>query len=114
MGACPGLQIYTPLLPDLQRAVPLVGMSGSDSASLDNMLELLLAGGMDLFRAMRLLIPPAGRGMRRCQMRCGHSMSLTHGIWSPGMALRGSIEQRSACCLQSRQKWLTPSALRAH
>ncbi|MFV1983983.1 MAG: glutamate synthase large subunit [Thiohalomonadales bacterium] len=38
---------------------PLVSMSGSDSNSLDNMLEALLAGGMDVFRAMRLLIPPA-------------------------------------------------------
>ena len=32
---------------------------GSDSSSLDNMLELFLAGGMDLYRAMRLLMPPA-------------------------------------------------------
>ena len=38
---------------------PLVSMSGSDSNSLDNMLEALLAGGMDIFRAMRLLVPPA-------------------------------------------------------
>ena len=38
---------------------PLVSMSGSDSNSMDNMLEALLAGGMDIFRAMRLLIPPA-------------------------------------------------------
>jgi len=38
---------------------PLVSMTGSDSNSLDNMLEALLAGGMDIFRAMRLLIPPA-------------------------------------------------------
>ena len=49
----------SPLLPDLQEAAPFVGQSGSDSSSLDNMLELLLAGGMDLFRAMRLLMPPA-------------------------------------------------------
>ncbi|AAV81915.1 glutamate synthase large subunit [Idiomarina loihiensis] len=55
-------KFQTPLLPDLQDAKPLVGLSGSDSASLDNMLELLLAGGMDLFRAMRLLIPPAWQG----------------------------------------------------
>jgi len=55
-------KLQTPLLPDLQDAVPIVGMTGSDSASLDNMLELLLAGGMDLFRAMRLLIPPAWQG----------------------------------------------------
>ncbi|GAA5215980.1 glutamate synthase large subunit [Corallincola platygyrae] len=49
----------SPLLPDLQDAAPFVNESGSDSSSLDNMLELFLAGGMDLFRAMRLLIPPA-------------------------------------------------------
>ncbi len=49
----------SPLLPDLPEAAPFVSSSGSDSASLDNMLELLLAGGMDIFRAMRLLIPPA-------------------------------------------------------
>ncbi|KXS35296.1 MAG: glutamate synthase subunit alpha [Idiomarina sp. T82-3] len=55
-------KFHSPLLPDLQQAAPLVGQSGSDSASLDNMLELLLAGGMDLFRAMRLLIPPAWQG----------------------------------------------------
>ncbi|MGL1957747.1 MAG: glutamate synthase large subunit [Colwellia sp.] len=49
----------SPLLPDLKDAAPFVGQTGSDSSSLDNMLELLLAGGMDLYRAMRLLMPPA-------------------------------------------------------
>lgn len=49
----------SPLLPDLQTAAPFVNTEGSDSSSLDNMLELFLAGGMDLFRAFRLLIPPA-------------------------------------------------------
>ncbi len=49
----------SPLLPDLQDAAPFVNESGSDSSSLDNMLELFLAGGMDQFRAMRLLMPPA-------------------------------------------------------
>ena len=49
----------SPLLPDLQDAAPFVNESGSDSSSLDNMLELFLAGGMDFFRAMRLLMPPA-------------------------------------------------------
>lgn len=43
----------------LEEAWPLVSQSGSDSMSLDNMLEALLAGGADYFRAMRLLIPPA-------------------------------------------------------
>ena len=49
----------TRLLPDMAALRPLVNMHGSDSSSLDNMLEVLVMGGMDLFRAMRLLIPPA-------------------------------------------------------
>lgn len=52
-------KFVSPLLPDLQSAAPFVNETGSDSSSLDNMLELLLQGGMDLFRAMRLLVPPA-------------------------------------------------------
>ncbi|CCW30628.1 Glutamate synthase (NADPH) large chain [Xenorhabdus nematophila F1] len=49
----------TPLIPDLYTAAPFVNETGSDSSSLDNMLELFLNGGMDLIRAMRLLVPPA-------------------------------------------------------
>ena len=49
----------SPLLPDMDEAAPFVNTTGSDSSALDNMLELFLAGGMDLFRAFRLLIPPA-------------------------------------------------------
>lgn len=49
----------SPLIPDLQDAAPFVNEYGSDSSALDNMLELFLAGGMGLFRAFRLLIPPA-------------------------------------------------------
>ncbi len=47
------------LLPNLRDVEPLVNRTGSDSSSLDNMLELLLVGGMDLFRAARMLVPPA-------------------------------------------------------
>ena len=36
-----------------------VSATGSDSCALDNMLESLVMGGLDLFHAMRLLIPPA-------------------------------------------------------
>jgi len=58
-------RFQTPLLPDLQDAAPFVNESGSDSSSLDNMLELFLAGGMDLYRAMRLLMPPAWQNSPR-------------------------------------------------
>ncbi|OPX54501.1 glutamate synthase (NADPH) large subunit [Oceanospirillum multiglobuliferum] len=37
----------------------VVNTTGSDSSSMDNMLEVLLTGGMDLFKAVRLMIPPA-------------------------------------------------------
>ena len=56
-------KFHSELLPELQALTPLVSMSGSDSMSLDNMLEVLLAGGMDIFRAMRLLLPPAWHNM---------------------------------------------------
>ncbi|MFC5578852.1 glutamate synthase large subunit [Lysobacter niabensis] len=42
---------------------PVIGTDGSDSQSLDNMLELLQAGGMDLLKAMRILIPPATQSL---------------------------------------------------
>jgi glutamate synthase (NADPH/NADH) large chain len=53
-----GHKFETDELP-MEKVRPLVSMTGSDSNSLDNMLEALMAGGMDIFRAMRVLIPPA-------------------------------------------------------
>ena len=52
-------KLRSDVLPELPELTPLVSQSGSDSMSLDNMLEVLMSGGMDLFRAMRMLIPPA-------------------------------------------------------
>ncbi|MEJ5209131.1 glutamate synthase large subunit [Denitratimonas sp. CY0512] len=49
---------HTPAL-DLRELQPPISMHGSDSQSMDNMVELLLAGGMDLLCAMRILVPPA-------------------------------------------------------
>ena len=52
-------KLRSDVLPEVTELQPLVSQSGSDSMSLDNMLELLIAGGIDIFRAMRMLIPPA-------------------------------------------------------
>ncbi len=49
----------SPLLPNLSDIAPVVNTTGSDSSSMDNMLELLTTGGMSLFRAIRMMIPPA-------------------------------------------------------
>ena len=58
-----GPLLSTALLPDLAEALPLVSSGGSDSQSLDNMLEVLLLGGLDPLHAMRLLMPPAWHGL---------------------------------------------------
>ncbi|HEX7340823.1 MAG TPA: glutamate synthase large subunit [Rhodanobacteraceae bacterium] len=39
-------------------------MTGSDSQSLDGVLELLLAGGKDMLEAVRMLVPPAWRAQQ--------------------------------------------------
>lgn len=54
-----GAKFATDLIENMDDVRPLVGLAGSDSSSMDNMLEALLAGGVDIFRAMRLLVPPA-------------------------------------------------------
>jgi glutamate synthase (NADPH) large chain len=53
----------SPLLPQLAEVQPLVSLTGSDSQSLDNMLEVLLMGGLDALHSMRLLMPPAWHGL---------------------------------------------------
>ncbi|MDH5378730.1 MAG: glutamate synthase large subunit, partial [Gammaproteobacteria bacterium] len=53
-----GHKFETPNLP-MEDIRPVVSLTGSDSNSLDNMLEALMAGGMDIFRAIRHLVPPA-------------------------------------------------------
>ncbi len=54
-----GAKFATDLIENMDDVRPLVGQTGSDSSSMDNMLEALLAGGVNMFRAMRLLVPPA-------------------------------------------------------
>jgi glutamate synthase (NADPH/NADH) large chain len=47
------------LIPNMADIRPIVSTTGSDSMSLDNMLEALVMGGSNLFRSLRLLVPPA-------------------------------------------------------
>lgn len=51
--------------PELDSMRPIVSFDGSDSASLDNMLEFLIRAGMDFFQAIRLLIPPAWQNISK-------------------------------------------------
>jgi len=47
---------------DLEKLWPLIGDGNSDSATLDNCLELLIAGGYSLPHALMLMIPEAWAG----------------------------------------------------
>ncbi|KAF1694475.1 glutamate synthase large subunit [Pseudoxanthomonas daejeonensis] len=48
---------------DIAELEPVISMHGSDSQSLDNMLELLVSGGMELIQALRILVPPATQSL---------------------------------------------------
>ncbi len=92
------------LLPDIQAIQPLVSSTGSDSCSLDNMLEVLLFGGMDVFRAMRLLTPPAWQNVETmdADLRAFyeyHSMHMEPWDGPAGIVL---TDGRYACCVLDR------------
>ena len=97
-------QFKVPALPELAELSPLVSVEGSDSCSLDNMLEVLLAGGMDAFQAMRLLIPPAWQKARNPDpdlqaFYSYHSMSMEPWDGPVGIVL---TDGRYAACILDR------------
>ena len=49
----------SPRIPKIQQFKELVNETGSDSSALDNMIEILINGGVKLFRAIRMVMPPA-------------------------------------------------------
>lgn len=46
-------------IPEITQLEPIVAQQGSDSSTLDNMLEVLVMGGLSPIKALRLLKPPA-------------------------------------------------------
>ena len=92
------------LLPNLDSLAPLVNVTGSDSSSMDNMLELLLAGGMDLFRAVRMVVPPAWQNMETmdADLRSFYEFNSMHMEAWDGPAGIVLTEGRYAVCLLDR------------
>ncbi|MDA3921314.1 MAG: glutamate synthase large subunit [Salinisphaera sp.] len=89
-------------LPDLESILPLVSMNGSDSCSLDNMLEILLAGGMDIFYAMRLLMPPAWQNVDYMSpdMRAFYEYNSMHmEPWDGPAGIVLTDGRHAACCM---------------
>ena len=98
-----GHKFESPHIP-MEDVRPLVSMSGSDSNSLDNMLEALLAGGMDMFRAMRLLIPPAWQNVENmdASLRAFYEYNSMHMEPWDGPAGIVMTDGRYAACSMDR------------
>ncbi|MEH6582218.1 MAG: glutamate synthase large subunit [Halioglobus sp.] len=94
----------TEKLPNIRDIAPLVNRTGSDSSSLDNMLELLLTGGVDMPRALRMLIPPAWQNIESIDPDLKafyeyHSMHMEPWDGPAGVVL---TDGRYAVCLLDR------------
>ncbi|WP_455209898.1 glutamate synthase large subunit [Kaarinaea lacus] len=98
-----GHKFETPHIP-MEQVRPLVSMTGSDSNSLDNMLEALLAGGIDIFRAMRLLIPPAWQNISNldADLRAFYEYNSMHMEPWDGPAGIVLTDGRHAACTMDR------------
>ena len=104
----------TPLIPDLQALAPLVNTTGSDSSSLDNMLEVLTTGGIELPRALRMLIPPAWQNIEGMDpdLKAFYQYNAMHMEPWDGPAGIVLTDGRYACCLLDRNglrpaRWVT-------
>src|ERR1700691_5944327 len=94
----------SPVLPDLTDILPLVSLTGSDSQSLDNMLELLLMGGLDPMHAMRMLVPPAWQSVDMIDpdLKAFYEYYATHMEPWDGPAGIVLTDGRYACCTLDR------------
>ncbi|MDP8984090.1 MAG: glutamate synthase large subunit [Pseudomonadota bacterium] len=94
----------SPVLPDLTDVLPVVSLTGSDSQSLDNMLELLLVGGLDPMHALRLLMPPAWQSVDMIDpdLKAFYEYYSTHMEPWDGPAGIVVTDGRYACCTLDR------------
>jgi glutamate synthase (NADPH/NADH) large chain len=94
----------TDRLPNIRDIAPLVNRTGSDSSSLDNMLDVLLTGGVDMARALRMLVPPAWQNIESMDPDLKafyeyHSMHMEPWDGPAGIVL---TDGRYAVCLLDR------------
>ncbi|MBA4243965.1 MAG: glutamate synthase large subunit [Pseudomonas sp.] len=102
------------LIPDLDELGPLVNRVGSDSSSMDNMLELMVTGGIDLFRGLRMIIPPAWQNVETmdADLRAFYEYNSMHMEPWDGPAGVVLTDGRHAVCLLDRNglrpaRWVT-------
>jgi len=101
-------------IPDLDELGPLVNRTGSDSSSLDNMLELMCTGGIELTRSLRMLIPPAWQNAQTmdADLRAFYEYNAMHMEPWDGPAGIVLTDGRHAACVLDRNglrpaRWVT-------
>jgi len=94
----------SPVLPDLSDILPVVSLTGSDSQSLDNMLETAAVGGLDPMHAMRMLVPPAWQSVDMIDpdLKAFYEYYATHMEPWDGPAGIVLTDGRYACCTLDR------------
>ncbi|TDO12499.1 MULTISPECIES: glutamate synthase large subunit [Halomonas] len=91
-------------LPDIAELDEIVNTSGSDSSSMDNMLEVLLTGGMELHRAVRMMVPPAWQNVELMDgdLRAFYEYNSMHMEPWDGPAGVVMTDGRQAVCMLDR------------
>jgi glutamate synthase (NADPH/NADH) large chain len=89
---------------ELQRLLPIVQPGGSDSTSLDNVFDFLLANGIDFFKAIRMLVPPARHNVAHMAANLRSFYEYTSTAWEPwdGPAAISITNGRYVGCLLDR------------
>ena len=89
---------------NIDELLPLIDFESSDSASLDHMLDFLVSGGMDIFRAMQVLVPPAWQNVDSMEpnLRAFHSFNSLHSEPWDGPAGIVLTDGRYAACVMDR------------
>ncbi|WP_227369014.1 glutamate synthase large subunit [Halomonas sp. M20] len=92
------------LLPDITQLEEIVNTVGSDSSSMDNMLEVLLTGGMDLYNAIRMMVPPAWQNVETMpgDLRAFFEYNSMHMEAWDGPAGLVMTDGRNAVCMLDR------------
>jgi len=91
-------------LPEIAELDEIVNTTGSDSSSMDNMLEVLLTGGMELHRAVRMMVPPAWQNVELMDgdLRAFYEYNSMHMEPWDGPAGVVMTDGRQAVCMLDR------------
>ena len=92
----------TPLIPGIGEFKSLVNETGSDSSALDNMIELLIKGGINFFRSIRMVLPPAWQNAHTMdpEVRAFHEYNSMHmEAWDGPAGIVISDGQWAICVL---------------